>query len=57
MLKGLAVKPSGLYSKRLCLRHVGDVTVVLSQKRAERGPQAYKNPGDQSGRVDAGGRW
>ena len=41
-----------IFSKRLCLRHIGDVTVGLSKKGRNVGPKSYENPGDQSGRVD-----
>lgn len=31
-----------LYSKKICLRHVGDVTIVLSKKRRNSGPKKIK---------------
>ena len=39
------------FQTRLCLRHIGEVTVVLS-KRGATWAQTDQNPGDQSGRVD-----
>ncbi|HXH09110.1 MAG TPA: transposase [Alphaproteobacteria bacterium] len=30
------------YTKRACLRHIGDVTIVLSKKRRNDGPKATK---------------
>ena len=47
---GKAAEPR-TYHTRLCLRHVGDVTLVLSRGRQRRPPQP-ETPGDPSGRVD-----
>ena len=44
-------KTCWIFSTRLCLRHIGNVPVGRSKKRAERRPEADEKPGDQAGRV------